>query len=130
MIKVNVISCFLWPHFLGPCYLVHIKKYWLLLSFSFLSQVINYKKIVGLPSFAWDFYCQLCLFVSLPSISMPLPSISLYFYFSHLSLCLSPLYISISPIYLHISPSIFLFLTSITLSQSLSPPTLPFSLSR
>jgi hypothetical protein len=38
-------------------------------------------KLVGLPSFAWDFYCQLCLYVSLflclsISVSLSLPSIS------------------------------------------------------
>ena len=78
--------------------------------------------LVGQPSFAWDFYCQLCLFVflslSLPSISMSLPSIFLYlpsislsFYWSHLSLYLFPLSLL----------SIFLSLLSISVSLSLPP---------
>jgi hypothetical protein len=39
-----------------------------------------YNILVGLLGFSWDFYCQLCLFVSVPfylSVSLSLPSISL-----------------------------------------------------
>ncbi len=42
-------------------------------------KLLFYMKLVGLPSFAWDFYCQLCLYVSLYlclSVSLSLPSIS------------------------------------------------------
>ena len=35
--------------------------------------ILLYKLLVGLPSFAWDFYCQLYLYASL---SLGLPSVS------------------------------------------------------
>ncbi len=70
-----------------------------------------YKILGGLPSFAWDFCCQLCLSpLSLYLCLSPL-YLSLSFYFSHLFL-----YLTISPIYL----SFFLFLPSISLSLYLS----------
>ena len=52
-----------------------------------------YKELDGLPSFARDFYCQLCLYVS----SFLCLSISLY-------LCISvTLYLCISPLSLYLS---------------------------
>jgi len=109
--------------------------------------------IDGLPSFAWDSYCQLCLFVSL-SLSFYFSHLSLYlsplsFYLSPLSLpsitplylsispiylSITPLYLSISPIYLSISPlylsisPIYLSIYLLYLSLSLPPPSLSFQI--
>ena len=65
------------------------------------SPVCIYDLLVGLPSFAWDFYCLLCLFVSL---SICLSPLSLFLSISTIYLSISPLYLSISPIYLSFSP--------------------------
>ncbi len=82
-----------------------------------------YKILVGLPGFARDLYCQLCLFVSLFLCCSVSVSVSLCL---SVSLCIyiSPLYLSISPLYLSISPS------PLSLYLSLSPGPLPLSLSR
>jgi hypothetical protein len=71
-----------------------------------------YEILVGLPRLAWEFYCQLCLFV-----------LPLYLY-------VSPLYLSIFVFPQSISlslPSIFIFRPSISilyLSLSLPSPSL------
>jgi hypothetical protein len=105
-----------------------------------LSKILNtYLKLVGLPSFAWDFFGNsVSLYLSSISLSfyfsplslclsMYLSSISLSFYFSPLSLCLSisPIYLPISPLYLSISP-IYLSVSPLYLSLSLSPSPSPF----
>jgi len=91
---------------------------WIIRKFltGFFNSILYY--IVGLPGFARDSYCQLCLFVSLSicfSVALSLctfVSLSLcIFVFLYLCLFLSPLFLSISPFYLSFSPlflSIFL----------------------
>ncbi len=85
------------------------------------SPVCIYDLLVGLPSFAWDFYCQLCLFVSL---SLCLSPLSLYLSISPIYLSIPPLYLSISPIYLSIPP-LYLSISPLYLSLSPRPPPLP-----
>ncbi len=89
-----------------------------------------YHLLVELPSFAWDFYCQLCHFVflslCLSPLSLCLSPLPHYIYISPIYLSISPLYISISPIYLSISP---LYLSISPLYLSISPIYLSISLS-